>query len=173
MYRKLLEFLRVSSLDPEFPDPVNEFSCMAAKSASHWPFSMQAAKSASHWPFSMHAVRYCNSESESEMIHQKMRAFQDFTTQSIFAVTSRRSGTVQNRPVPALADPYLLSIAPILHIRHPTVLSHNHLTAITRGHTHTGACTIPIPNSYQPIPEIFPIGSGAHLLSAYVLLKNC
>ena len=38
------------------------------------------------------------------MIHQKMRAFQDFTTQSIFAVTSRRSGTVQNRPVPALDD---------------------------------------------------------------------
>ena len=41
------------------------------------------------------------------MIHQKMRAFQDFTTQSIFAVTSRRSGTVQNRPVPALDDRYL------------------------------------------------------------------
>ena len=38
------------------------------------------------------------------MIHQKMRAFQDFTTQSILAVTSRRSGTVQNRPVPALKD---------------------------------------------------------------------
>ena len=44
------------------------------------------------------------------MIHQKMIDFQDFTTQSIFAVTSRRSGTVQNRPVPALADPYLLGI---------------------------------------------------------------
>ena len=42
------------------------------------------------------------------MIHQKMIDFQDFTTQSILAVTSRRSGTVQNRPVPALTDPYLL-----------------------------------------------------------------
>ena len=30
------------------------------------------------------------------MIHQKMIDFQDFTTQSILAVTSRRSGTVQN-----------------------------------------------------------------------------
>ena len=41
-------------------------------------------------------------------IHQKMIDFQDFTTQSIFAVTSRRSGTVQNRPIPALDDRYLL-----------------------------------------------------------------
>ena len=41
------------------------------------------------------------------MIHQKRIDFQDFTTQSIFAVTSRRSGTVQNRPVPALDDRYL------------------------------------------------------------------
>ena len=34
--------------------------------------------------------------------------FQDFTTQSILAVTSRRSGTVQNRPIPALDDRYLM-----------------------------------------------------------------
>ena len=51
-----------------------------------------------------------------KMIHQKMIDFQDFTTHSIFAFTSRRSGTVQNRPVPALDDPYLLSISPFLHI---------------------------------------------------------
>ena len=38
------------------------------------------------------------------MIHQKMRAFQDFTIRSILAVTSCRSGIVQNRPVPALGD---------------------------------------------------------------------
>ena len=52
-----------------------------------------------------------NSESEYGTEFQYSHAcviddidFQDFTIQSIFAVTSRRSGTVQNRPIPALAD---------------------------------------------------------------------
>ena len=83
---KLLEFLRVSSLDPEFliqcPDPVNEFSCMAAKSASHWPFSMQAAKSASHWP-PVRSPRDLIGESESVRNHTEFQycpEFQNFRT---------------------------------------------------------------------------------------------
>ena len=107
------------------------------------------------------------------MIHQKMRAFQDFS----ISPPSQFSQSPHVAPEPYKTDPYrrlpthtyceLLRFCTFEIRRSLATLIY--LTAITRGRTHTGACQ-PIPNLYHTYTELVPTHTELRLMLKHIYI---